>query len=105
VLEDDHFLCPLPDFAEWAEGRKELRLENFYRWMRKRTGLLMDDGEPVGGAWNFDKDNRKSFGKRGPGLLPKPTGFAPDAITREVMALVEERFPDAPGELTPSTGR
>jgi deoxyribodipyrimidine photolyase-like uncharacterized protein len=61
---------PAAGLRRWAEGRKELRLEHFYRWMRKRTGLLMDDGEPVGGAWNFDKDNRKPFGKRGPGRLP-----------------------------------
>jgi deoxyribodipyrimidine photolyase-related protein len=99
VLEDGHFLCPLPDFDRWAEGRKELRLEFFYRWMRRRLDVLMDGKEPAGGAWNFDKDNRKTFGKRGPGLLPAPIGFAPDAITRAVMALVEKRFPDAPGRL------
>ncbi|WP_295882420.1 cryptochrome/photolyase family protein [uncultured Thiohalocapsa sp.] len=99
VLEDGHFLCPLPDFASWAEGRKELRLEHFYRWMRKRHDVLMDDGAPAGGAWNFDKDNRKTFGKQGPGLLPAPLGFAPDAVTQEVMQLVEERFADAPGGL------
>ncbi len=99
VLEDGHFLCPLPDFARWAEGRKELRLEFFYRWMRKRHDVLMDNGEPAGGAWNFDKDNRKPFGRQGPGQLPAPAGFAPDAITRDVMALVQRQFPEAPGGL------
>jgi deoxyribodipyrimidine photolyase-related protein len=97
VLDDQHFLCPLQDFAGWSEGRKELRLEYFYRWMRKRHNLLMDGDKPAGGAWNFDKDNRKTFGKRGPGLLPTPASFAPDEITRSVIAMVEERFPDAPG--------
>jgi len=99
VLEDSHFFCPLPDFDQWAEGRKELRLEYFYRWMRKRHGVLMDGAQPVGGAWNFDKQNRKAFGKQGPGFLPQPLGFAPDTLTREVMTLVERRFPDAPGKL------
>ena len=99
VLEDDHFLCSPKDFDNWAQGRKALRLEHFYRWMRKREQILMDDGEPAGGEWNFDKANRKSFGKKGPGLLPTPIGFEPDAITRSVMALVEKRFPDAPGRL------
>jgi deoxyribodipyrimidine photolyase-related protein len=99
ILDDDHFLCSSEDFAGWARGRKSLRLEHFYRWMRKREDLLMADGEPVGGAWNFDKSNRKPFGKQGPGLLPEPLGFAPDATTRAVMALVEQRFPDAPGSL------
>ncbi len=98
-LDDDHFLCPLPDFDHWAEGRKELRLEYFYRWMRKRHNVLMDGADPAGGAWNFDKENRRTFGKQGPGVLPRPKGFAPDAITCQVMALVEQRFPEAPGEL------
>jgi deoxyribodipyrimidine photolyase-related protein len=99
ILDDRHFLCPLPDFDRWADGRKELRLEGFYRWMRKRHDLLMDGDEPAGGAWNFDKHNRKPFGRQGPGSLPEPIGFAPDAVTREVMALVARRFPDAPGGL------
>ena len=99
ILEDGHFLCPLPDFERWADGRRELRLEYFYRWMRKRHDLLMAGKDPAGGAWNFDKENRKPFGKQGPGFLPGPKGFAPDAITREVMALVERRFPGAPGRL------
>jgi deoxyribodipyrimidine photolyase-related protein len=99
VIEDEHFLCPLPAFADWAAGRKALRMEFFYRWMRKRHAVLMDGDDPVGGAWNFDKDNRKRFGKRGPGALPAPVGFAPDATTQAVMRLVERRFPDAPGRL------
>ncbi|MCF7992751.1 MAG: cryptochrome/photolyase family protein [Thiohalocapsa sp.] len=98
-LEDDHFLCSAGAFEQWADGRKELRLEHFYRWIRRRDGVLMDGGEPAGGAWNFDKENRKSFGRQGPGLVPEPIGFAPDAITREVTALVEARFPRAPGSL------
>jgi deoxyribodipyrimidine photolyase-related protein len=99
LLEDRQFLCDLKDFDHWASGRKELRLEHFYRWMRKRHDLLMADSEPLGGAWNFDKENRKTFGKRGPGELPRPLGFEPDGTTRAMMALVERRFPDAPGRL------
>ena len=97
--EDGHFLCSLADFGRWAEGRKELRLEYFYRWMRKRTGILMDGGQPAGGAWNFDADNRASFGRDGPGPLRAPVPFPPDAITREVLALVGRRFAAHPGSL------
>ena len=97
VLEDDHFLCTRADFEHWASGRKTLRLEHFYRWLRKRNGVLMDADGPIGGTWNFDKDNRKSFGKQGPGLLPAPLAFAPDAITADVIKLVAARFPQAPG--------
>jgi deoxyribodipyrimidine photolyase-related protein len=99
LLDDPHFLCSPAAFAGWAEGRKELRLEHFYRWIRRRDHLLMDGTDPIGGAWNFDKDNRRPFGRQGPGLLPTPLGFAPDAITRDVMRLVQTRFPQAPGSL------
>jgi deoxyribodipyrimidine photolyase-related protein len=67
--------------------------------MRKKTGYLMRDGEPEGGQWNFDQDNRKGFGKAGPGLIPPPATFAPDDTTRQVMAMVERRFSDHPGSL------
>lgn len=97
--EDRHFLCTIDDYAGWARGKKELRLEYFYRWLRQRHDVLMNGREPAGGQWNFDADNRESFDARGPGLLPAPVAFAPDAITAEVLALVDERFAGHPGEL------
>lgn len=99
VLEDDHFFDTLDGFRGWARGRRQLRLEYYYRALRRRYGILMDDGEPVGGQWNFDQDNRQSFGDAGPGPVPAPRRWSPDAITRNVMALVERRFPDHPGTL------
>ncbi len=99
LLEDRHFFATAADFARHAEGRKQLRMEYFYREMRKRHGYLMEGGKPAGGDWNYDEENRGSFPKSGPGLLPAPLRFAPDAITREVLALVAERFPSHPGSL------
>lgn len=99
VLEDPHFYCSLPDFQAHARGRKQLRLEYFYRELRKRHGVLMDDGQPAGGAWNFDADNRESFAKGGPEAVPPPRRFEPDALTREVLALVESRYNNHPGRL------
>ena len=96
---DRHFYCDSDDFADWAGTRKEYRLEFFYRWLRKREGVLMEEGQPVGGQWNFDHDNRGTFGRAGPGLLPAPRAFAPDATTREVIALVRTRFASHPGKL------
>ncbi len=97
--EDRHFVSTLADFERWLGGRREVRLEHWYRHLRRQTGLLMDGDRPAGGRWNFDRSNRRAFGRRGPGLVPPPPRFEPDAVTREVLATVERRFPDHPGRL------
>jgi deoxyribodipyrimidine photolyase-related protein len=99
IREDRHFFCSVRDFAAHAKGRKSLRMEFFYREQRKRHHVLMQGDEPVGGQWNFDADNREAFGPAGPGAVPPRAAFEPDAITREVIALVESRFADHPGRL------
>ncbi|HBB75984.1 MAG TPA: cryptochrome/photolyase family protein [Planctomycetaceae bacterium] len=99
VRPDRHFLTSRDDFAAHARGRKQLRLEYFYRPLRETLGVLMEDGEPAGGRWNFDAENRGAFPKSGPGALPRPRRFPPDALTREVLALVEARFASHPGSL------
>ena len=97
ILEDTRFFSSPAEFSKWADGKKQLRMEFFYREMRRKTGLLMNGGEPVGEQWNFDSENRKALPK---GLkLPKRLRSAPDTITRDVMALVGERFTRHPGEL------
>ncbi len=99
VLDDDRFVSSAAQFADWADGRKQLRMEYFYRDRRRQTGLLMDGGKPVGGAWNFDADNRK----RAPSDLdpPPPPHFEPDSITRDVLDLVAARFGEHVGTLEP----
>ncbi len=99
VLEDDRFLSSHARFAAWADGRKQLRMEYFYREMRRETGLLMDGEEPAGGQWNYDHDNRKPAGADL--FMPKPFRVSPDAITRDVLALVAERFDGHFGTLEP----
>ncbi len=99
-LRDDlHFFSTVRDFAAHAKGRKQLRLEYWYRELRQKTGILMDGKAPVGGQWNFDADNRASFGAKGPGAVPSPTRFAPDATTQAVIALVNTRFASHPGSV------
>ena len=90
VLPDDRFICSRAQFAQWASGRKQYRMEFFYREMRRYTGLLMDGDQPVGGQWNFDADNRQSL----PADLavPAPFSVVPDAITTEVIQLVASEF-------------
>jgi deoxyribodipyrimidine photolyase-related protein len=97
IRPDNRFLCPRDDFARWAEGRHHLRMETFYRGMRRRTGLLMDGAEPAGGRWNFDPDNRKRLPKTH--RPPDRIGFQPDSLTRNVIALVEQEFGDHFGDL------
>ncbi|MCU7374369.1 cryptochrome/photolyase family protein [Paucibacter sp. O1-1] len=100
LREDRHFYATVREFAAHAKGRKQLRLEYYYRELRSRHGVLMQaDGQPAGGQWNFDAENREAFGANGPGLRAPRAEFAPDAITREVIALVNSRFADHPGSL------
>ena len=83
---DTHFYCTTQEFKEWAGDKKELRLEYFYRYMRKKHQILMQEsGEPEGGQWNFDDQNRKPYSKKGPGLISGPITFAPDEITQDVI--------------------
>ena len=99
LREDRHFIATRAEFHRWANGKKTLRLEYWYRLLRQKTGLLMAEDAPIGGQWNFDHDNRGSFDARGPGLLPEPLRFLPDAITQAVILDVHAHFADHPGEL------
>lgn len=100
ILNDEHFLASHKDFDKHATGRKQLRMEFFYREMRKRYKVLMEGEQPTGGSWNFDASNRKSFGKSGPDHIPQRPRFKPDAITQSVIRCVERNFADHPGDLT-----
>jgi deoxyribodipyrimidine photolyase-related protein len=108
LRDDRHFLSTVRDFAAHARGRRELRLEPWYRLLRRRHGVLMEpagdspkDGaqgdQPVGGAWNYDADNRASFGRTGPQDMPPPVRFEPDETTRAVMDDVRRLLPGLPG--------
>ncbi len=97
ILEDDRFVTRHHEFSEFLKGRKQPRMEHFYRIVRRKTGILVDeDGKPVGGKWNFDHDNRKKY--RG-GTVPKAPRYEPDEITEEVMSLVTQRFSNHFGTL------
>ena len=99
IREDRHFFSTVRDFAAHAKGRKQLRLEYWYRELRVRHQVLMDGEQPVGGQWNFDADNREAFGKEGPPPIPAPARFEPNETTRGVLQLVAERFAAHPGSL------
>jgi len=90
VRKDDRFFASRARFADWASGRRVWRMEHFYREMRREHGLLMDDGQPAGGEWNFDAENRKKLPASA--VVPDRLRFAPDPTTRAVIALVEQKF-------------
>ena len=106
IIPSRQFLCSREDFEELAQGKKRLLMENFYREMRRRTGLLMEaDGKPTGGEWNYDAENRGTFPdwkKAGSPLPERIAGTPPrpplDSLTREVAADLETWFPSAPGK-------
>ncbi|UCG40272.1 MAG: cryptochrome/photolyase family protein [Acidimicrobiia bacterium] len=87
LVENDQFLCTRAEFEAWAGDRDRLRMEDFYRWQRTRLGYLMDDGEPAGGRWNFDHDNREPPPRDG-GSWPSPLVDALDELDRAVDAEV-----------------
>lgn len=98
VCEDSRFLASHDDFDSWAEGRKQLRMEYFYREMRKRYQLLLtDEGKPEGGKWNYDAENRSGWS--GEENVPDRPPVKTDSITGDVLELVGEAFPDNPGDL------
>ncbi|MBU6373261.1 MAG: cryptochrome/photolyase family protein [Alphaproteobacteria bacterium] len=99
IRADERFLCSHAEFRAWAEGKRALRMEFFYRDMRRRTGLLMDGDAPAGGRWNFDAENRKPATRDL--FLPAPRRTAPSPETRAVLDLVAARFADNFGDLEP----
>jgi deoxyribodipyrimidine photolyase-related protein len=90
LVPSDFFLTPRATFDEWSASQNRLVMENFYRWQRRRLGILMEGSHPVGGTWNLDSENR----------LPPPRGSHPwpeplhhdwdaidDSVQRQVMGL------------------
>nr|WP_274519378.1 cryptochrome/photolyase family protein [Legionella moravica] len=100
IHEDTRFLCSLDEFKSWAKDKKQWRMEYFYRMMRQRHHILMDNqGRPVGGEWNYDEQNRKNANhiKTFPARLEHPS----DAVTLDVLRLVEREFSHHFGQLRP----
>lgn len=96
---DTRFVSTQDEFDAWAEGRKILRMEYFYRDMRRKTGLLMDGDNPEGGKWNYDSENRKPAPDDI--AFSGPMQFTPDDVVEEVLDLVESRFGNSFGRLRP----
>ena len=99
IRADNRFFCSVEEFSEWAKDRKQLRMENFYREIRRKHKILMQGNDPVGGRWNFDSENRKPPKKDLD--IPPPYIEDIDDIKQEVIELVAKRFGDHFGDLDP----
>ncbi len=92
IRKNDLFFCDIDEFKAWAEGRKELRLEFFYRMLRRKHNVLMNGDQPEGGAWNFDKKNRKPIARKV--SIPKTYTCIIDQETQDIINLVNLEFSD-----------
>jgi deoxyribodipyrimidine photolyase-related protein len=90
IVSSEHFISDNEDFNSLFEGKKTLLMERFYRLMRKKTGLLMEGAQPLGGKWNFDESNRKAFPKR---HLPSPMLFASNDVSDVVEDIIKAELP------------
>jgi deoxyribodipyrimidine photolyase-related protein len=100
ICEDRHFFCGSDDAKTFFNAHPNAVMENFYRMMRRRLGIMIDQNDkPVGGVWNFDTENRAAFGKNGPPLHKPMTRFSPDPVAKAVIAMVKREFPDSPGRI------
>ncbi|MBI1208805.1 MAG: cryptochrome/photolyase family protein [Azospirillum sp.] len=100
IRNDDRFFCSIEQFAAWAKGRAQPGFDAFYAWMRRRTGILLTPtGQPEGGRWRCAHDGSRPLSATA--IPPEPLGFAPDALTVEVIALVRRRFGTHFGALEP----
>lgn len=101
TVPSNQFLVPREEFREWAGSSRHLLMENHYRRVRRQLGILVDAaGQPEGGRWNLDAENRRTvtqWKKDGSPRPAAPLREPPDAITREVIGWVEREFAGHPG--------
>lgn len=102
VLADNHFISQPGEFQQWIAGKKQPRMEYWYRHLRKSRDILMQDGKPIGGKWNYDADNRKKFSKDGPQNLVAPVNLNlhKDNIVQQVIKNCDQYLPNLPGRLS-----
>ena len=100
VLPHEGWLTTEDDFERGAGASPPWRMDAFYRRVRQRTGVLMEDGKPLGGKYSFDAENRKAWDGDPPAAIPPD--FPLDPVKEEVVALVQDRFREHPGTLRPA---
>ena len=98
ILSDDRFLSTSKEFSSWAHGKKQLRMEFFYREMRQKYKILLEpDEKPTGGQWNYDKENQTPL--KTEIISPKRISHKKSTHIKNVLKLVNQYFPDNFGTL------
>ena len=99
ALDTEHFLTERQELSQFFSGKKRYLMESFYRSMRRKYNILMDDKKPAGGQWNYDTQNRKpaKSGRK----IPVDYRCKPDDITKQVIKLVDNTFTEHFGDLEP----
>ena len=90
TVPSNQFLCHPDEYRTFLGSRKTIKMEDFYRWQRKRLNVLMDGDEPTGGRWNFDEENRQPPPKTGHDRWPEPQRYELDDIDRSVLESVQK---------------
>jgi deoxyribodipyrimidine photolyase-related protein len=86
ATDTQHFLTERYELKKFFNGKKRYLMESFYRWMRKRYDILMDNHKPIGDQWNYDQKNRQAYDNQVP--IPEPLLFSNDVanIVRTIRA-------------------
>ena len=89
TVSSNQFLCHPSEYQGFLGARKSIKMEDFYRWQRKRLNVLMDGSEPTGDRWNFDDENRQPPPKTGHDRWPVPALYELDEVDEQVLAAVQ----------------
>jgi deoxyribodipyrimidine photolyase-related protein len=89
-VQTNQFLCHPDVYKDFLKGRKALKMEDFYRFQRKRLNVLMEGDNPVGDRWNFDEENRSGPPKKDQDRWPIPEVVALDELDAEVLKDVSQ---------------
>ena len=85
IVRSNQFLCHPTDYSEFMGTRKTIKMEDFYRWQRRRLNIMMDGNEPAEGQWNFDAENRLPPPKTGHDRWPIPNVYELDELDSQVI--------------------
>ena len=98
-LSNPMFVCDEADNQEYRSGKKRWFMADYYKWQRRRLGILLEGDEPVGGKWSFDEQNRKKVPKKLLSTIPPLLEVKRDKYDIEATEYVRRKYPNNLGTL------